>query len=527
FQSMETITSPTTTEAREYILLYASCEYAQFRFAEFVSLAGLFDCRFGVVFTGIDRERQLIANYSQQQPIWSDELFSDTPTNAGVHDWTGVAAEASIGNNKLQLCSTWWRSRSVVCILCEDEIKLRQVVKRSALIKSLLRVWQSTSCLLTMLNHVTNGELAPYLAEASSGFDNGAWTRWRMCIELVNVSAAMDFKVGIVDQFGEAGLDMPGQVDLKKPEFELYYLEHWRYDLTAGAVTDKTPVRVYLAPKLCSGQSRAALHNLSLSRRIFIGNTSMNVQLAFIMCNLARVSPGQLVVDPFVGSGSILVSAGYLGAYCLGQDVDYNIVFGLGKSTKAEMRRQKRTEDERLSANFAQYGISNRFVDCLVGDASQHVGLWRHSALFDTVLTDPPYGIRERSRKVKRDPDGGPKKLDENYFPPKEHYSLGDSVSDLLGFCAMRLVPGGRCVYWFPVIQSEYKGADSLPVHPCLQLIASVELPMTHRTARVMVCVQRLPMVDTPELVAMASNGATIVNHDHHQLRSSHYSRKK
>jgi tRNA (guanine10-N2)-methyltransferase len=42
---------------------------------------------------------------------------------------------------------------------------------------------------------------------------------------------------------------------------------------------------------------------LSLKTRKFIGNTSMDPQLSLYMANQALVQNGDLVLDPFVGTG--------------------------------------------------------------------------------------------------------------------------------------------------------------------------------------------------------------------------------
>lgn len=54
-----------------------------------------------------------------------------------------------------------------------------------------------------------------------------------------------------------------------------------------------------------SGGQRNKITDLSLKKRKFIGNTSMDPQLSIIMANLAKVSNGDLILDPFVGSGKI------------------------------------------------------------------------------------------------------------------------------------------------------------------------------------------------------------------------------
>lgn len=52
---------------------------------------------------------------------------------------------------------------------------------------------------------------------------------------------------------------------------------------------------------------RTLIHELSLKKRTFIGNTSMEPQLSLLMANLGKVSNGDLVLDPFVGSGMYIL----------------------------------------------------------------------------------------------------------------------------------------------------------------------------------------------------------------------------
>jgi hypothetical protein len=48
---------------------------------------------------------------------------------------------------------------------------------------------------------------------------------------------------------------------------------------------------------------RADLARFNLKDRLYIGSTSMDPTLSFIMANLARVKPGDVVYDPFCGTG--------------------------------------------------------------------------------------------------------------------------------------------------------------------------------------------------------------------------------
>ena len=94
----------------------------------------------------------------------------------------------------------------------------------------------------------------------------------------------------------------------------------------------------------------------------------MDPELSLIMANYAKVSAGDLVYDPFVGSGifftfslkiislfreflffftflhiiftagSLLVAAAYFGGYVFGVDIDYLMIHGKTKPTRKQNR---------------------------------------------------------------------------------------------------------------------------------------------------------------------------------------------
>merc|ERR1719341_2097858 len=49
----------------------------------------------------------------------------------------------------------------------------------------------------------------------------------------------------------------------------------------------------------------------------------MDPELSLLMANLAQVSTGSLVLDPFVGTASLLITAADFGGLVLGADIDY------------------------------------------------------------------------------------------------------------------------------------------------------------------------------------------------------------
>lgn len=62
-----------------------------------------------------------------------------------------------------------------------------------------------------------------------------------------------------------------------------------------------------LLHQIADGQ-RELIRSHSVKNRHFIGNTSMDAGLSFIMANHAKVNENDLVFDPFVGTGEIIPS---------------------------------------------------------------------------------------------------------------------------------------------------------------------------------------------------------------------------
>lgn len=48
----------------------------------------------------------------------------------------------------------------------------------------------------------------------------------------------------------------------------------------------------------------------------------MEAELSLIMANQAKAKPGALIYDPFVGTGSMLYTSAFFGAYVIGSDID-------------------------------------------------------------------------------------------------------------------------------------------------------------------------------------------------------------
>jgi tRNA (guanine10-N2)-methyltransferase len=121
------------------------------------------------------------------------------------------------------------------------------------------------------------------------------------------------------------------------------------------------------------------------------------------MANLANLRPGSVVLDPFVGTGSILVALSHFKAQCFGTDIDIRVLQGqmyAGCGDKSVKRD--------IFENFSAYGlerpelvrIDSHLFDrhCNAAVLAGH-GARAEEGFFDAVVTDPPYGIRAGAKK--------------------------------------------------------------------------------------------------------------------------------
>ncbi|MBW6451628.1 MAG: N-6 DNA methylase [DPANN group archaeon] len=104
-------------------------------------------------------------------------------------------------------------------------------------------------------------------------------------------------------------------------------------------------------------------------KRPFFHPVSLKPKVAKAMCNIARVSSGKSVIDPFVGTGGLLIESALIGAKITGIDLDRVMVEG-------------------TIANLKHYGILEHNILC----ADSFIASKSFKDKFDCIVTDLPYG---------------------------------------------------------------------------------------------------------------------------------------
>jgi len=247
----------------------------------------------------------------------------------------------------------------------------------------------------------------------------------------------------------------------------------------------KPPLGVYFGRVLGGPRKgRNGLELYNLKNRTFLGPTSMDAELSFVMTSYGQVQKNSIVYDPFVGTGSILLSCALRGAYCIGSDIDIRILKG-------------KSEQENLWKNFEQYNLQRPEI-LRTDNAIYHRHYREHQALYDAIICDPPYGIRAGARKTgSRQDQPRPIKEEDrhDHIPQTKPYPVSDVMSDLLDMASRTLVMGGRLVYVIPSF-ADFNPTTDLPQHECLQLLHSCYQPLSLELGRRIVVMKKIQQYD-------------------------------
>ncbi|XP_072029673.1 tRNA (guanine(10)-N(2))-methyltransferase homolog [Amphiura filiformis] len=358
----------------------------------------------------------------------------------------------------------------------EKDAKL--LMSRSMLAKSLIELW----------GHGSSRDEAGKLIESQWQEE---WQQY--CQEDVSICFRVNpfgkqinikDKIDIMEEIAKY-LPLEGPVKLTNPD-QLFHIYEY-YGLNPNEAPPM-PLKVYVGRWIADGQ-RHLVHRYSIKKRHFIGNTSMDATLALIMANMANVTPNMVIFDPFVGTGSLLVGAAHFGAFTLGSDINANVIHGKGKTSRNNTPNKFRGDDENIRTNMRMYGLESRYIDVLITDFSKNV--WREQPMFDAIITDPPYGLRESTKKVGTEKSYKIREEQvEAHIPATLGYGLGDILTDLLEFAVHFLRLHGRLVYWMPTARSDYTD-DMIPHHPCLKLVANSEQILTSMVSRRLITMEK------------------------------------
>jgi tRNA G10 N-methylase Trm11 len=150
---------------------------------------------------------------------------------------------------------------------------------------------------------------------------------------------------------------------------------------------------------------------------------SLSPRLASLLLNLAGLSPGKVVLDPFCGSGTILSEALLRSYKCLGFDSS-----------------ESRVRDTRRNLSWTASSLKGADFNVRVGDARELpsiLGRTRVDAVVSEPLLLPTFEARPRTETATALVD-----------------EAGGVYADALASVAEVLVPGGRIVIVVPIVMT-------------------------------------------------------------------------
>lgn len=174
--------------------------------------------------------------------------------------------------------------------------------------------------------------------------------------------------------------------------------------------------------------------------------------------------------------------------------------------TRSRWSKCPQPDRQGIGLTFAQYGLpppiglvhadSSRAGCCFQTAGAGAIGGHTSRPLFDAIITDPPYGIRERSAALD-DAALSRRTLTtvqhETHVPRTVAVSLRDILADLFHLAERSVVQGGWLVFLLPSMLPLDQALALLPPHPGLRLMSASEQRMGARWSRWCIAMLRLP----------------------------------
>ena len=404
---------------------------------------------------------------------------------------------SSSRDKRVSFMECYLPSFDVAKVLCE----------RAVLVGEVYELWGSAPSLDDLLDPSTNEESISLARMAMVRHETGQGVgeptayhcTWSMVVDGHGCSLDWPYREETRERI-TAFLEVPRacDVNLKSPDVPIVAI-------MTNSRNDGKKENVdwcYLCRLVCESGMKQHIKRMDLKRREYLGPTSLDASLALLMCNMCKVQPGTIVLDPFVGTASILVGATHFGALSVGADIDIRVLKGdmyAGQKRKGKMAALPVDHKRDIFGNFDTYGLPRpeliRMDNALF---DRHIHLKGGSAtatgrkadqgcdegLYDAIVTDPPYSIRAGARKSGK--RGGCQYVIErrdDHMAVTQPYRVEEVMLDLLHSAARALKVGGLLAYLIPV-PIDFDAGKDLPVHPCLAFVRSCEQALTARHAR-------------------------------------------
>lgn len=464
-------------DERYNVLVEFAYKHMDFQMAELESILDMY----GIVLGGPDCQILSLPNSSPQEA--STKYTHDRP-------FVILSFPSRLANrlSTNEVIEKWGVSSSRV----KKTSGIGEMLNRCALVRSVIELWgygisteQCSNIARTWAkDSQVGGTIFSKVANASKS--------WKLTVHTLGTKYTREEQDEMRKHFSNLGFEGPVMMENFDNEFILIrevemdgngnpkYPRHHKKQLIPENDA-RPPLGVYFG-RVVGGlrKGRNGLEQYNLKNRAYLGPTSMDAELSFVMTSYGQVQKGSVVYDPFVGTGSILLSCALRGAFCIGSDIDIRILKG-------------KSETENIWKNFEQYNLQRPEI-LRTDNAIYHRHYRDHQPFYDAIICDPPYGIRAGARKTGSridKPRPIPEEHRHDHIPQTKPYAVSDVMSDLLDMAARSLVMGGRLVYVIPSF-ADFDPSTDLPQHQCLDLVHSCYQPLSPDLGRRIVAMKKV-----------------------------------
>jgi tRNA (guanine10-N2)-methyltransferase len=405
----------------------------------------------------------------------------------------------------------------------------KKLIERCTLLKNIIKVYGEGSSMDEVIDDIEKNNMKEFKDEVES------LKSFRFDIDFRGKCETRDIELEMINKFDKFGFK--AKVDIKKAE-RIFVI--FRNSVENQKTKEIISTKYYFGIEM-AGKDEKKLHFYTkyvLTKRKYIGPTATDHLLSFLMANFAQIKEGQMVIDPFVGTGSLLIPPSHYKALCFGCDLDVRVLRGysVGYTRKSEEDKTPQKKQGNIFSNFDDYNFPRPQI---IRQDINKPAFRKKNLFFDAIICDPPYGWRAGVRKtgltsnkkekrekrlekkrqknkdknkenndIKDDKDDKDNKDDDNnndnendkddinnedmnffyfekdgekkMFLPTSHTSVNNIFDGLINFAIDNLKIGGFLVCLFPV-RKEKEEEDlvnhpiNFPMHPQFKLVQACE----------------------------------------------------
>jgi tRNA (guanine10-N2)-methyltransferase len=304
-----------------------------------------------------------------------------------------------------------------------NDLSAKCICDRAVLVKAIYSLWAHDYDFRGMLD-----KLRVNIADTDITLQVESEKSWCVQIQSFGKTYSMEQKQLLRNQ--AAFIPFRGPVNLSSPYMEMWIIIDFTTNfpekgdkLSILTEDDLNPKKYsYFGRKVASNSIvKQFLCKYDLKKRSYLGPTSLDCLLTFILSNVAKVVPNMICYEPFMGTGSIAIALTHLQAMVFGSDIDPRVLRGemhAGKFQESNNGPQSISTQSKKKRDvlqtFVEYDLplpelirmdhhllERHFHFPVMNSESSE----EHTPIgfFNAIVTDPPYGIRAGAKKSGND----------------------------------------------------------------------------------------------------------------------------